>query len=87
MATKIVLSPKLPAALVDIARSLLPAEFELHVAEQGTPEFPAATKDAEYFVGFVRESLGAEFYRGAPKLKLIQLISAGYDRLDIGAAR
>ena len=87
MATKIVLSPKLPAALVDIARSLLPAEFELHVAEQGTPEFPAAMKDAEYFVGFARESLGAEFYRGAPKLKLIQLISAGYDRLDIGAAR
>ena len=87
MPTKIVLSPKLPSALVDVARSLLPAEFELHVAEQGTPEFPAAMKDAEYFVGFARESLGAEFYRGAPKLKLIQLISAGYDRLDIGAAR
>src|SRR5207245_2469580 len=44
-------------------------------------------KDAEYLVGFARESLGAEFYRGAPKLKLIQLISAGYDRLDIAAAR
>ena len=29
MAIKIVLTPKLPAALVDIARSLLPAEFEL----------------------------------------------------------
>src|SRR5207247_9169376 len=84
--TKSVLSPKLPSALVDIARSLLPAEFELHVAEQGTPEFPAAMKDAEYFVGFARESLGAEFYRGAPKLKLIQLISGGYDGLDIGAA-
>ena len=44
-------------------------------------------KDAEYLVGFARESLGPEFYRGAPKLKLIQLISAGYDRLDIAAAR
>jgi len=85
--TKIVLSPKLPAALVDVARSLLPAEYEMQVADQGTPEFPAAMKDAEYLVGFARESLGAEFYRGAPKLKLIQLISAGYDRLDIGAAR
>src|SRR3989475_6281408 len=59
----------------------------MHVAEEGTPEFAAAMKDAEYFVGFARESFGAEFYRGAPKLKLIQLISAGYDRLDIGAAR
>src|SRR5213080_5425344 len=44
-------------------------------------------KDAEYLVGFARESLGPEFYRGATKLKLIQLISAGYDRLDIAAAR
>src|SRR5438132_802775 len=59
----------------------------MQVADQGTPEFPAAMKDAEYLVGFARESLGAEFYRGAPKLKLIQLISAGYDRLDIAAAR
>src|SRR5947199_7844836 len=59
----------------------------MQVADQGTPEFPAAMKDAEYFVGFARESLGADFYRGSPKLKLIQLISAGYDRLDIEAAR
>src|SRR5882672_8258252 len=66
---------------------MLPAEYEMQVADQGTPEFPAAMKDAEYLVGFARESLGPEFYRGAPKLKLIQLISAGYDRLDIGAAR
>jgi phosphoglycerate dehydrogenase-like enzyme len=85
--TKIVLSPKLPAALVDVACSMLPAEYEMQVADQGTPEFPAAMKDAEYLVGFARESLGPEFYRGAPKLKLIQLISAGYDRLDIAAAR
>jgi lactate dehydrogenase-like 2-hydroxyacid dehydrogenase len=87
VATKIVLSPKLPAALVDIARSLVPAGFHLEIADQGTPEFPAAMKDAEYLVGFARENLGDAFYRGAPKLKLIQLISAGYDRLDIAAAR
>lgn len=31
--------------------------------------------------------MGPEFYRMAPKLKLIQLISAGYDRLDVEAAR
>ena len=45
MPTKIVLSPKLPAALVDVARSLLPAEYEMQVADQGTPEFPAAMKE------------------------------------------
>src|SRR5207247_740057 len=37
--------------------------------------------------GFTRSNMGPDFYRGAPKLKLIQLISAGYDRLDIEAAR
>src|SRR5262249_62007206 len=66
---------------------MLPADSEMQAADQGTPEFPAAMKDAEYLVGFARESFGPDFYRGAPKLKLIQLISGGYDRLDIAAAR
>src|SRR2546428_12432310 len=87
MAIKVVLSPKLPAPLVEIARSLLPADFDLQVVDQGTPEFDAAMKDAEYFTGFTRSNMGPDFYRGSPKLKLIQLISAGYDRLDIEAAR
>ncbi len=87
MAIKVVLSPKLPAPLVEIARSLLPADFDLQVVDQGTPEFDAAIKDAEYLTGFTRSNMGPDFYRGAPKLKLIQLISAGYDRLDIEAAR
>jgi phosphoglycerate dehydrogenase-like enzyme len=87
VATKIILSPVLPPALVEIARSLLPADYELCVIDQGTPEFLAAVEDAEYFVGFARSSLGSDFYRAAPKLKLVQLISAGYDRLDLEAAR
>ena len=31
--------------------------------------------------------MGGEFFRSAPKLKLVQLLSAGYDRVDIEAAR
>ncbi|HEY4658872.1 MAG TPA: NAD(P)-dependent oxidoreductase, partial [Gemmatimonadaceae bacterium] len=87
MATKIVLSPKLPAALVETARSIMPPGYELQVIDQGTPEFFDAVEDAEYFVGFARTSLGSDFYRAAPRLKLVQLISAGYDRLDVEAAR
>src|SRR5438445_7229438 len=87
MAIKVVLSPKLPAPLVEIARSLLPADFDLQVVAQGTPEFDAAIKDAESLTGFTRSNMGPDLYRGAPKLKLIQLISAGYDRLDVEAAR
>ena len=87
MAIKIVLSPKLPGPVVEIARAIVPAGYELRVAEQGTPEFLDAIDDAEYFVGFARTSLGSDFYRAAPHLKLVQLISAGYDRVDIEAAR
>src|SRR5213075_1304004 len=87
VAIKIVLSPKLPGPVVEIARAIVPAGCELRVAEQGTPEFLDAIDDAEYFVGFARTSLGSDFYRAAPHLKLVQLISAGYDRVDIEAAR
>ena len=38
-------------------------------------------------MGFARTGMDAAFYKAAPKLKLIQLVSAGYDRLDIEAAR
>ena len=43
-------------------------------------------RDAEYYLGLARQ-MGGEFFRSAPKLKLVQLLSAGYDRVDIEAAR
>jgi phosphoglycerate dehydrogenase-like enzyme len=87
VATKIILSPKLPPALLDIARSLVPAGFEMTVVDAGTPEFTAALPDATYYVGFPRPELNADFFKAAPGLRLVQLISAGYDRLDVAAAK
>src|SRR2546429_8891100 len=87
VAIRVVLSPKLPAPLVEIARAIMPAGYELHVSERGTAEFLDALEDAQYFVGFARTSLGSDFYRAAPRMKLVQLISAGYDRVDLEAAR
>jgi len=72
---------------MELARDMVPAGFELIPLERDAPEFAKAMQEAEYFMGFTRGGMGAEFYKGAPKLKLIQLISAGYDRLDIEAAR
>ncbi len=86
MPIRIVFSPVMPAAIMDIARELLPQGYELVVCARGAAEFPAAMKDAQYFMGFAREAMGAEFYRMAPRLKLVQLISAGYDRIDLAAA-
>jgi phosphoglycerate dehydrogenase-like enzyme len=31
--------------------------------------------------------MGGEFFRAAPKMRLVQLLSAGYDRVDVEAAR
>jgi len=87
VATKIMFSPKLPAALLEVARGLVPAGFEMVVVDAGTPEFAAALPDAAYYVGFPRAELNSEFFKAAPGLKLVQLISAGYDRLDVGAAK
>ena len=87
MATKIIVSPKFPPAMLDVARSLVPAGFEMVVVDAGTPEFTAALPDAAYYVGFPRAELNSEFFKAAPGLKLVQLISAGYDRLDVTAAK
>jgi phosphoglycerate dehydrogenase-like enzyme len=87
VATKILVSPKFPPAMLDVARSLVPAGFEMVVVDAGTPEFTAALPDASYYVGFPRAELNSEFFKAAPGLKLVQLISAGYDRLDVAAAK
>src|SRR5262245_37479508 len=72
---------------MEIARELLPAGMELVVADPSKPEFYDAAADAEYYLGSPRAGIGNEFFRAAPKLKLVQLTSAGYDRVDVEAAR
>jgi phosphoglycerate dehydrogenase-like enzyme len=87
VATKIVFCPPLPKTIMDLAREMVPAGYELDVLDREDPRFPEAIQDAEYFMGFARGGMGPDFYRTAPRLKLVQLISAGYDRLDVEAAR
>ena len=84
--SKILFAPSQPAVILDIARSLTPPGFELVVADPGTPGFYQAAADAEYYLGLARQ-MGGEFFRAAPKLRLVQLLSAGYDRVDVEAAR
>ena len=84
--SKILFAPRQDRGVTDIATSLTPPGFELVAADFGTPEFYAAAADAEYFLGLAR-TMGTEFFRSAPKLKLVQLLSAGYDRVDVEAAR
>jgi phosphoglycerate dehydrogenase-like enzyme len=86
MASKILFCPKQPPVIMDLVRTLTPAGFELLPADLDTPEFYEAAAQAEYYLGFARR-MGNEFFRAAPKLKLVQLTSAGYDQVDVEAAR
>jgi phosphoglycerate dehydrogenase-like enzyme len=83
---KVLLAPKQPDAILDIARALTPPGFELVFGDPGTPEFYQVAPEVEYFIGFARQ-MGGEFFRTAANLKLVQLTSAGYDQVDIEAAR
>lgn len=76
-----------PLNEISIARELLPADLQAVVARHGTPEFNAALADAVCLVGFGDGAMDDAFYKSAPNLKLVQLLSAGYDRCDIEAAR
>ena len=84
---KIVFSPKFPKPLVDVMMEMKPVGFEIAVVDASAAELHSAAKDAEYFMGFGRNPLGPAFYAAAPKMKLVQLISAGYNTLDLEAAR
>ena len=76
-----------PLNELDIAQQLLPPDLDAVIARHGSPAFNAALPEAECLVGFGDGTMDDAFYKAAPKLKLVQLLSAGYDRCDIEAAR
>jgi phosphoglycerate dehydrogenase-like enzyme len=82
-----ILTPPQAEPIMQIARELLPPGMELVVADPGKPEFYDKAAGADYYLGSPRTGIGNEFFRAAPKLKLVQLTSAGYDRVDLEAAR
>ena len=86
MGSKIVFVTSFPAA-ADFAREMVPTGYELAVFATPNAEYQAALAGADYLVGFVDMLVDEELYASAPNLRLIQLLSAGYDRADIAAAR
>ncbi len=70
-----------------IALELAPPGFEVIAAAPFSPEFNAAMPGCDYLIGLGDPKMTDAFYATCPKLKLVQLLSAGYDRCDIDAAR
>ncbi len=86
MAPRIVFVTNFPDSATR-AREMAPAGFEFIPAKAGSAAYKEAIASAQYLVGFVAELIRTELYGAAKQLKLIQLLSAGYDSADIHAAR
>lgn len=84
VAAKIVLSPVLDPEVLALAREMLPAGFELEPV--GKAELPEKLREADYALGFIGH-LDEEALQRAPRLKLVQLLSVGYDNFNLEAAR
>jgi phosphoglycerate dehydrogenase-like enzyme len=84
MAPKIlVVSPS--AEVAEIAREMAPKGFETVII--GDSEVVASLPNTEYMVCYPHVPMRDAFYKAVPKLKLVQLLSAGYDNVDLEAAR
>jgi len=80
----LVVGPKDTLSMVD---DLAPKGYEIVKALHNSPEQKAALPGTHYFVGFIQQYVTPQLYKDAPHLKLVQMLSAGYDRADLGAAR
>jgi glyoxylate reductase/D-3-phosphoglycerate dehydrogenase len=72
--------------IVEDAREMTPDGFELMIAAPGSPDYKAALAEADYLLGNI-QGMDDSFYQAAPRLRLVQLFSAGYDHVDLQAAR
>lgn len=71
----------------ELAREMAPSGFELALAGVGGRDIKALLDKAEYIVCYPHVKMDEAFYRAAPGLRLVQLLSAGYDNVDLDAAR
>lgn len=86
MAIKVLFAPHHPQPIMDVALALKPPQFELMIHDNGTPEYYRAAEEAEFYLGMTR-NIDAKLFEAGKKLRLVQLLSAGYDRADLAAAR
>ena len=86
MTVKILFAPNHPKPILDVALALKPPGFDLLIHDNGTPDYYRAAAEAEYYMGLTR-NIDAKFFAAAKKMWLVQLLSAGFDRADVAAAK
>src|SRR5579884_328653 len=82
----IVFAPLMDADVRAIADELRPPHFAFQTV--ALPDVPAALSEADYLCGFIGPiATDVLVAAAAQRLKLVQLMSAGYDRFNIEGAR
>lgn len=86
---KILLYPRLAEEGLQLVYSLLPPTFEMRVIshEAKDDDLIKALACAHVMMGFIERSLPSHVVSAMGHLKLIQLLSAGYDKVDVAAMR
>ena len=79
---------EMPPDILEQARQMKPAGFTMQMLppRASAGDIAAAMREAEYLLGFLR-FLPDEAYLNAKGLKLVQVLSAGYDMVNVEGAR
>ncbi len=77
---------KHPMHDLEIMRQLTPPGEQVRIVERNGTDFAEVLRDTDYLVGYCDKQMDDAFYANARSLKMMQLISAGYDKANIEAA-
>ena len=82
MSHKIVMS-KMPEPIIDMARAMLPAGYELQVIDSSDPKFATAMLDADFFVRFVTifQTLGSSLLEDADNVDYLTDVTVAPDAM------
>jgi phosphoglycerate dehydrogenase-like enzyme len=81
---KIVFNPVISPAAWEIGMSLLPRGFSIEILSPDPEKRIAQLESADFLMGFLRGMpLAADDYPHLRNIKLIQVLSAGYDNVDL----
>src|ERR1700745_894098 len=86
-APRIVVVPPSHADIAEMAKAMAPSGFEVVASRADRAAMEQVLPTAEYVICYPNLRLDDALYQIAPKLRLYQLLSAGYDDVDIEAAR
>jgi phosphoglycerate dehydrogenase-like enzyme len=75
--------------VIEVGRRLLPEQCRMVFVPAGATEAEAAriVAQAQYFLGFITKPQSPAFYEALEQTRLVQLLSAGYDQVDLQRLR